>query len=239
MGSAGLAALLILSGTWEAKAALPFFKRSPGPLTPPVFAIPLEELSGRQQEIRQLLQAPTVTARGPTEKFVCRPDQYHYFLDHPDQAVTVWRRLGAKCVSISDRGGGHFGWADELGSDVSWETVFRGPETRVWFAHGKVRAAPMLPMVPVDVLVVLHHSKSRSEAGNTVIEHHADLFLHTDSKTVALFARLMGTSTSRMAEQGLTQLQMFFSALSWYLDQHPQRAEALLADLPEIGSTVP
>jgi hypothetical protein len=41
----------------------------------------------------------------------------------------------------------------------------------------------------------------------------------------------MGTSTTKAAEQGLTQLQLFFSALSWYLDQHPERAQRIMAEL--------
>jgi len=39
---------------------------------------------------------------------------------------------------------------------------------------------------------------------------------------------MMGASANRIAEQGLQQLQYFFSALSWYLDRHPEQAGALL-----------
>jgi len=88
----------------------------------------------------------------------------------------------------------------------------------------------MLPLVPVELVLVMHHEETPS-AGGVAIEHHADLFLHTDSKTALLFARLMGTSTTKAAEQGLTQLQLFFSALSWYLDQHPDRAQKLMHEL--------
>jgi hypothetical protein len=43
-------------------------------------------------------------------------------------------------------------------------------------------------------------------------------------------ARLLGPSAPRLAEQYLGQLQLFFSALVWYLDQHPERAAGLLAE---------
>ena len=42
-------------------------------------------------------------------------------------------------------------------------------------------------------------------------------------ETHALAARLLGPSMPRMAEQYLGQLEMFFSALVWYIDQHPER----------------
>ena len=62
------------------------------------------------------------------------------------------------------------------------------------------------------------------------MHHQSDVYLHTDSKTVTLITRMMGTSANRLAEQSLGQLQLFFSALGWYLYQNPDRAEALLRE---------
>jgi hypothetical protein len=224
----GLSGLLILLLAWEAGATLPFMRRSTSSAVPPSFPVALEELATRQEEVARIARQPTLSARGPSEAFECRPEQYLYFLDHPDQAVRAWRRLGAKCVSITDEGNGRFGWADELGSQVSWETVYRGKDMRIWYAQGKVRPGPVLPMVPVEVVVILHHHELASAAEKRMIEHHADVFVYTDSKTAQMFARFMGTSTTRLAEQGLGQMQLFFSALCWYLDRHPDRARGLL-----------
>jgi hypothetical protein len=227
--SFGLAGILFLLVAWGASAAMPF-KRSTASLGAPVFPIPVQELSARQEAVQQILRDPTLVARGPAEKFACKPRQYFFFLEHPDRAVLAWRKLGAKCVAINDKGGGQFSWGDEFGSDLSWETVHHDANMRIWYAHGKVRPAPVLPLVPVELVLVMHHAET---PGGAAIEHHADLFLHTDSKTALLFARLMGTSTTKAAEQGLTQLQLFFSALSWYLDQHPDRAQRIMAELQQ------
>jgi hypothetical protein len=221
--------MLIVVGTVAATAAMPF-TRSQAAASPPIFPIPVQELSARQEAVQQILRDPTLVARGPAEKFACKPEHYFFFLEHPDRAVTAWRKLGAKCVAITDKGGGQFSWGDEFGSDLSWETVHHDPKMRIWYAHGKVRPAPLLPLVNVELVLVMHHAETPS-VGGSAIEHHAELFLHTDSKTALLFARLMGTSTTKAAEQGLTQLQLFFSALSWYLDQHPERAQKLMQEL--------
>jgi hypothetical protein len=230
MRSFGPAGLLLVLFVCDTTAAAPLFRRSAASPVPPSFPIPLEDLGTRRQEVAQVLRHPTLAARGPTEIFECRPEQYHSFLDHPDRAVAVWRRMGAKCVSITDQGDGQFGWADDLGSTVSWETVHKTKDLRVWYAHGKVRPGPVMPMVTIEVVVVLHFREIPSTGGQRSIEHHSEVFLHTDSKTAQVFARLMGTSTSRLAEQGLGQMQLFFSALCWYLDRHPERARALLRE---------
>ncbi|MBM4072155.1 MAG: hypothetical protein FJ271_24995 [Planctomycetes bacterium] len=217
--------VLAMGASW-ALAALPFVNRN---VTAPIaFAVAVEELTEHQQDVRQVLQSPTVAARGPSETFACRPEHYFHFLDHPDEAVRAWRKLGAKCVGISNLGGGQFGWSDELGSEVTWKTIYRDPGKRVWYAHGKVKPNHLLPMVPVKVVVVLHHTEKKTDGEATGIEHHAEVFLHTDSRAAALLARTMGSSTTRVAEQGLGQLQLFFSALCYYLDQNPQRAAMVM-----------
>ena len=57
-----------------------------------------------------------------------------------------------------------------------------------------------------------------------MIRHQAELVVHSDNKTAALAARLLGPSAPRIAEQYVAQIQMFFSALSWYFYQHPEDA---------------
>src|SRR5438552_2933949 len=50
-----------------------------------------------------LLEKPTLQARGPSETFHCQPPTYRWLLDHPDRAVSVWRKLGAEVTPIDDR----------------------------------------------------------------------------------------------------------------------------------------
>jgi hypothetical protein len=201
--------------------------------------VPLDQLPPRAREgARQALEKPTVFSRGPAEAFVCEPAVYYWFLDHPDRAVVAWRRLGAKCLTITDRGSGRFGWSDESGSDIVWETVYRTPGLRIWYAEGKARPGPMMPLVTVRAVVLLHHTETRDRAGSAVIRHQTDMFLRTDSMAANLASKMMGGSPTRMAEQCLGQLQMFFAGLAWYLHRHPERADALLAETASAAPPV-
>jgi hypothetical protein len=201
--------------------------------------IPLGDLPPRMRDnVNVVLEKPTLFTHGPKEAFTCSPSMYQWFLDHPDQAVRVWRRLGARCMDIENRGQGIFAWTDGQGSDVRWWTIYRNPQMRIWYAEGNAKAPGILPLIPVRVVVVLHHVEGRNASGQPMMQHHADLFVQTDSRTASLVARLMGPSVPRMAEQAAGQMEMFFSALAWYLDQHPAKAENVLlgilpADAPE------
>jgi hypothetical protein len=190
--------------------------------------LPWDELDQRAAGLaKQLLDRPTVVARGPSETFPCVPEQYQWLLDNPDRAVIAWRRLGAKCVSITRRPGGKFGYADETGTDVTWEVIHQSPSLRIWFAEGKVKPSAVLPLVPVKALIVLRHNDGKTADGVVVVQHQADVVIHTDSKAASAVTKMMGKSGPKLAEQGLSQLQLFYSALSAYLDRHPERVETL------------
>jgi hypothetical protein len=223
-----LAGLVLLLAATSAPAGGLLSKKT-APPNPPDPAIPLDEIAEPQRAAaRAIVERPTLAARGPTETFVCRPEHYYWFLDHPDRAVAAWRRLGAKCVSITTRSEGTFGWSDENGGELSWQTVYSGPGIRIWLAEGKVRPAALVPLVPVKAVLVLHHQEGKNAEGATVVEHRADVFLQTDSKAAAAVTKMMGQSAPKLAEQGLGQLQLFFAGLSWYLQRHPEQVDVLM-----------
>ncbi len=199
--------------------------------------IPWQDVSERAAGLMQkMLEKPTVTARGPSETFTCAPEQYYWLLDNPDRVVSAWRRLGAKCVSITKRGPGRFGYTDEMGSDISWETLHQTSGIRIWYAEGKVKPGAALPAVPVKALVILRHVEGKTPDGSVIMQHQSEIVIHTDSKAAAAVTKMMGQSATRLAEQGLGQLQLFFSALSSYVDRHPDQVDLLFR--PEKAQTI-
>lgn len=220
---AGLALLGAIAPVWS----------DPGPNakkieTPTPASVPLAAIDrAAQEQVRGVVEKASLAVRGPSETFAAQADQYMWLLDHPDRAVIAWRRLGAKCVAIDSRPDGAFSWTDDQGSEVVWRTVLRGPDVRVWLAEGKVRPAPLMPLVPVKAVVVLRHGALRPGDGVSLVQHQCDLFVQTDSKTAGLVAKMLGSSAQRLAEQGLGQLQIFFSGMAWHMDRHPDQVEQL------------
>ncbi len=221
-----LACFLIAFQGAEATTPSLFGKKAEPP-APPI-NLPWKELSEKGRMLAaQVLEKPTLVSKGPSETFPCTPEQYYWLLDNPERCVVAWRRMGAKCASITRRGDGVFGFTDEFGSEVVWETLYQSKEVHVWYAEGKVRPGPVLPMVPVKAIVVLRHKEIKADDGVLKIQHVSDMVLHTDSKVAASVTKMMGQSSQKVAEQGLGQLQLFFSGLSWYLDRHPNQREKL------------
>jgi hypothetical protein len=196
--------------------------RAYGPAPVPLDALP----PALRESVARVVQKPTLSAHGPAEEF--RGGLYDWLLDHPDRAAVAWRRLGVPCVPITDRGQGRFGWADGQGSELTWLTAWSGPGVRVWYAEGVAKPGPLLPVMPVRAVAVLRHSRRRDADGRLLVAHEVDVYLQTDSKAAALVTRLLGPAAPRLAEQGATQLLLFFSALARHLDEHPDQVTALL-----------
>src|SRR5579875_1031252 len=209
------------------------------PATPPVVQqgflpapVPLEELPPSLRErVRFVLEHPTLSSRGPLEAFRCRPSLYYWLLDHPDLAVHLWRGLGAKCTEIRTCGDGSFAWKDTHNGEVHWRTIVRNAKQRVWYAEGRVKAGPMLPAVSIRAVVVLNYQEGSDSKGKPAVRHQMDLILHTDSRAVSLAARLFGASAPRLAEEYVSQLEMFFGDQAWYLSEHPDKAATLFQEL--------
>lgn len=201
------------------------------PAAPPSARFPLEQIPEQfKQRVRQVVEQPTVHGHGPGEAFAGRPDLYTFLLDNPDRGVKAWRILGAPCADVTTTGNGVFSWKDDRGSEIRWQAVHISEGLRIWLAEGRVRPMHLFPLVPIQAVIVLRHADRNVGAGRTLLLHQSELFLQSDSKAVALAARMMGASTARLTEQGMGQLEMFFSGLLWYLDQHPESTERLLGE---------
>lgn len=197
--------------------------------TPKSSEVPVAELPERARErVRAVIDEPTISGCGPAEKFAGRVEGYQWLLDHPDRVAVGWVRLRTPCLPITSPSEGHFRWVEPQGSDLGWETIHRGPGLRIWYAEGHVRPGRLCPSVPVRAVVLMHFRDERDWLGHPYVEHHADLFLQTDSTAAAVILRLLGPSIPHMTEQCLGQLEMFFSGMSTYLHRHPGEAAAVL-----------
>ena len=202
-----------------------------------VCRVALEDLPpGEREHVQLVLDRPTLTARGPTEVFTCRSEHYYWLLDHPDQTVRLWRLMGIKCADIVDRGG-YFTWDDGKGSGIRWHEVYRGPDRRVWYAEGKVNPGFLLPPASIQAVVVIFHCEGTDAAGRPAMRQHLEMALHTDSHLLAAAAKLLGASVPHLAQQYVGQIQMFYGALAWYLNQHPRHTEVLFDQLKQPVST--
>ena len=183
-----------------------------------------------RETLQKVISSPTITTTAGSEKFYVNDELYRWLLDHPDRVANAWRRMGVPAVDIGSLGEGRFSWTDEQGSELIWQTVSASEERRIWYAEGKVKPGPLLPMVPVRAVAILRHEISKDSKGRISVRHSVEAYLQTDSKFATLVTRILGPAAPRMAEQSADQLLYYFSGIGRYLDSHPEKAATLLAE---------
>ena len=229
----GAAAGLGLPGSGTARAADTDDPRSARPARWTSAQLPLNEMAPAVRDrVRFVVDNPALASQGPLETFRCDPRVYQFYLDHPDRAVAAWRLLGARVVDIAERSPGRFGWSDGDDSDVTWVTAYQNDQMRIWYARGLVKPGHLVPLVPFEAVMLLRHAVGQDATGRPLVRHQVDLMVHTDSRGAQVVAKVLGTAAPRLAEQYLGQVEMFFSALSGYIADHPDRADELLAAAP-------
>ena len=221
-------------GATEASAGPPMPPAMPAPRSaspaPPPRANVLDSVRPEFRDaVARCMSKPTVTTRASGEEVVCTVAVYEWLYEHPDRVALAWQRLKVPSIPIHDLGNGKFGWTDEYGSEIVWQTVGTFAEGRIWYATGKVKAAPATPSIPVQSVVVVRHKKRIEKEGVALYVPFVEAYMHSDSKAANLILRVLGPTVPNVAEQAAGQLLDFFGGIAGYVQRHPNRAEELLA----------
>jgi hypothetical protein len=179
--------------------------------------------------VARCMAKATVSTRAKGDEVVCTVAVYEWLYEHPDRVALAWQRLKVPSIPISDMGNGKFGWTDEYGSEIVWQTVGTFAEGRVWYATGKVKAAPATPSIPVQSVVVVRHKKRIEKDGVALFSPVVEAYMHSDSRAANLVLRVLGPAVPNVAEQAASQLLDFFGGIAAYVQKHPTRADELLA----------
>lgn len=211
-----------------AMPAPPAMSARPAPASPTRMNLADTLRPDLRDAILKIIKNPTVTTKAVGEEVVCTVAVYEWLFDHPDRVALAWQRLKVPSVTITDLGGGKFGWGDENGSEIVWETAGTFPDGRVWYATGKVKAAKAAPSIPVQAVIVVSHPKKVEKDGVALFTPTAQVYLHSDSRAANLLLRSIGPAAPKLAEDSAVQLLEFFGGIAAHVQKNPKQADTLL-----------
>lgn len=209
------------------------FRSGPGLFTPrnkSTSSVTVPVAEAYQAEVDRVVKSPTLTTSYSEDPMPAHATLYHWMLEHPDRVSLAWQRLQVPCVEIEDIGQGRFRWVDEHGSELVWQTVGQLTDGLVWYASGKVRPAPVLPLITVRAVVVVRHPAGPpTAAGQETLQPQVQAYIQCDSRAANALLRMIGPAAPKLAEQGAEQLLYFFSGVARYLYKNPDKAQVVLA----------
>lgn len=178
--------------------------------------------------VAKIISKPTLSAKYTEEPSTVHATVYEWLLDHPDRTALAWRRLNVPCVEIADAGNGKFTWIED-GSELTWQVVGKFSGGLIWYATGKVKAATLLPLIPVKVVAIVRFPmKPTEKAGIVAVTPEVSVYFHSDSLAANALLRMAGPAAPKMAEQGCEQLLFFFSGVGDHICKNPDKLAMLL-----------
>jgi hypothetical protein len=209
-------------------------RRAVSPSTPPVENGPKVAFDKvepvMRAKLRYVMDAPSLSGKGPAETFNAEAPLYRWLLANPDLAVRLWKAIGAKVSEIDGRDG-RYRYTDDKGSEVYWGIAHQAPGTHVWYAEGKVRPAILCPLTSFKAVVVMHWVSGKDAEGRPAVKHQVHFQVRSDSKAIALVLRGLGKAAPTMIETYLGQLQTFYGGMAWYLGQDEARTRRLYREV--------
>jgi hypothetical protein len=194
--------------------------------------VPVERIAGPSRApVVALLKQPCVYARGPVEAFPCTPAVYEWLLDRPDLVARAWRALGATCAAVERRPDGSFCGKEQAGGEARWAIALKEPGRRIWYVEGNGRPLPLTPKVSGRAVVVLYYQEVKGLDGRTGVRHRTEIFAQCDDRPAAWVAKLFGASAEQVAGKTLQQIELFYSAMTWHVCEHPAWAKSALGAL--------
>lgn len=178
--------------------------------------------------VLKCVRHPTVATQSSGDEIICTVAVYEWLYDHPDRVALAWQRLKIPTVAITDLGNGRFGWTDQNGSEVIWQTVGTFADGLVWYASGKVKISAVSPSIPIQATFVVSHPRKAEKDGVAVFVPHVQVYVHSDSKAANLALRIIGPTAPRLAEEAASQLLDFFGGIAAVVQKNPTKAEMLL-----------
>ena len=193
-----------------------------------IAAMPLDQLPvEHRQKISSLLKSTSYYRRLPSVTFIVDPDAYHYFVNHPDVAVSIWRAMNisklqmwqtAKTEFEADTGDGSVGALEILHSDK---------EKCLVTCDGQYKSPLFSKPISAKSVLLLQTSFAKQADGTFQVTHRADLFVVFPSQTIDVVARIFSPLTVKMTDRTFTEVSLFLKMMSAAMARRPDWVEQI------------
>jgi hypothetical protein len=199
-------------------------------------ALPLGSMPEEQRRrVSQIVNGSSIFRDLPTLQFDTDPRVYHFFMDHPEAAVSIWRVMKISDFQMRQTGPGAYETDDGEGTRGRIDVAFRGPNEVVVLCDGEYKSA-LLPTA-VKACGVLHISVEFGERpdGTTFATHRARLFVYFPSQTIETVARLMSPVSNAIIDQNFREVSMFLHMMSTAMSRQPGWVEAVSKRMENVS----
>jgi hypothetical protein len=198
--------------------------------------LPLGRLNQQQRARADLvLRSVSQFRRLPTIQTPIEPAVFHYFLNHPDVAVSLWRVMGIsefKLWQTSD-----FGYQADAGdgSNGSAEFLYRDNQQCILACEGLYQN-PMLKN-PIQARALVHMRYQFQSAGEgqlPILTQQVNAYISFPSTAVKTVAKVISPVTNKIMDRNCVEITVFLKVMSDSMETRPQWIQSMAAKMDGV-----
>lgn len=191
-------------------------------------AIPFDKLDAQARaQVRHVLENVSVFRRLPTQVIRAEPSLYHYFLDHPDVTVEMWRTLGLTELNVQRTGQNRFHLDDGQGTSGDAQIIYRSHDTHVIYTQGRYEGSLFPKPVQGHVVILLRTGYVREPSGEFHITSRLDAFVRMENVGVDLIAKTFHPLAGKIIDENFIEAIKFVGSVSRTAEVNPESMQAI------------
>lgn len=183
--------------------------------------------NSHKQYVNDFVEHITVFRRLSTIQFEADRDVYHYFVHHPDVAVSIWRAMGISQLKMQQSRERQFHVEVSDGSLGDVQLLYHSESHTLARCEGEYKSPLLLKPIQAEALIHLRPHFMLNKQGATVITHTADVFFHFPSLTFGAAAKVMSPISNAIMDHNFREVSLFLHMMTVAMVRHPGWVEQI------------
>jgi len=199
-------------------------------------ALPLDKMSDEHRlRVTQIVTGTSIYRELPTLQFDVDPRVYHFFMDHPEAAVSIWQVMKISDFKMRQTAADSYETDDGEGTKGVIDVAFRTHDEAVVICDGTYKSALLPSAVKASGVIHVKVEFGQRPDGTTFVTHRAQLFVYFPSQTVETIARLMSPVSNAIIDQNFREVSLFLYMMSTAMSRQPGWVEAVSKRMENVS----
>jgi len=182
----------------------------------------------------QIVKRPTIRTATGWEPVNADVGLFHWLIDHPIAAATLWKDLGVKVGSVELLPDG---WRsrDPDGVIMEIHRVHRSAGLRAYYCKATAPAGAIRRSVTVE-FVIIHQSVVTSTSNGAQPVDRLEAWVSAEGAALRLIMKLANGAATSAVVRSLRETKLYFSMAAKIAERRPQWAQSALVKQPVVLS---
>lgn len=192
-------------------------------------ALPLQALTSQARpRVDQILKKVSQFRKLPAIQTSMDPAAFHYFLDHPDVAVSLWRVMDISDFQLQQTGNFRFEADAGDGSRGNAEYVYRDNRQALLVCDGIYKNPVLSKPIMARALVHLQYQFQPGPAGQPpILTQQINAYISFPSTAVMTVAKVISPVTNKIMDRNCLEITVFLKVMSDAMQTRPQWVQTM------------